>query len=303
MPTVVSIGDGIIDAVEFAPGQVKRFAGGAALNLAVGIARLGLDSVFVTRFGRDRDGFLIERHLREEGVRFLNPPNVDFTGVVSSTRKDGEPTYHFAPIMFRRRIAFTPAVREAIRSANAVVVNSFPFDDPVQVDALVDAFGTARGLVVVDPNPRPKLIADMAAYRAGAERAIAVAGLAKLSDEDIALLYGQPADAVADRLLALGVDTLLFTHGAGGASLRTRDGLSLAVPIAESEGDVVDTMGAGDATLATVIAGIVRSGLPKTQSGWETCLRLAMRVAAATCASPGGALQMPAGLGREAVDG
>ncbi len=36
------------------------------------------------------------------------------------------------------------------------------------------ALGEAAGLVVVDPNPRRNLIADMAAYRAGAEQAMAV---------------------------------------------------------------------------------------------------------------------------------
>ena len=41
----------------------------------------------------------------------FNPPNVDFTGVVRSTRTDGEPTYHFTPAMFRRRIFFERRVR------------------------------------------------------------------------------------------------------------------------------------------------------------------------------------------------
>lgn len=32
MPTVVSIGDGIVDAVEFTPGKTERFPGGARSN-------------------------------------------------------------------------------------------------------------------------------------------------------------------------------------------------------------------------------------------------------------------------------
>ena len=169
MPTVVSIGDGIIDAVELTPGSVERFPGGAALNLAVGIARLGLRSQFVTRFGLDRDGFLLDRYLREEGVQVLNSPNVDFTGVVSSSRRDGEPTYHFAPAMFRRRITFTDRALEAIAAADAVVVNSFPFDDPRQAEALVAALKQARGLVFVDQSPAQPDRRPLA-YRDGAER-------------------------------------------------------------------------------------------------------------------------------------
>jgi fructokinase len=295
VPTVLSIGDGIIDAVELAPGRVERFPGGAALNLAVGIARLGLTSQLATRYGLDRDGFLLDRYLRQEGVRVFNPPNVDFTGVVRSSREDGEPTYHFTPTMFRRRILFDEAMLQAIGSADAVAVNSFPFDNRRETDALVAALRRAGGLVVVDPNPRPRLIADIAAYRAGAERAMAVASIAKLSDEDALLLYDRPAGEVVDRLFAMGVEAVLLTHGSAGAGVASRAGLAVSVGIARSEGPVVDTMGAGDATLATAIAFILRRGMPSTEAAWHECLTEAMRVAAATCASPGGSLVLPAG--------
>jgi fructokinase len=293
MPTLLSIGDGIIDAVELAPGVVERFPGGAALNLAVDAARLGLNSQLVTRFGVDRDGFLLERYLRQEGVKIFNPPNVDFTGVVRSSRRDAEPTYHFTPVMFRRRISFSEAVIAAIASADAVAVNSFPFDNPREVDGLVAALRQASGLVVVDPNPRPNLIADVAAYRNGAERALAVASLAKVSDEDADLLYGWPAAQVTEHFFALGTKTVLFTHGSRGAGASTRTGLHASVPITRTQGPVLDTMGAGDATLATLIAYIFRHGMPSTKAEWLACLEQAMRVAAATCASPGGSLALP----------
>lgn len=292
-PTTISIGDGIIDAVELAPGHVDDLPGGAALNLAVGLARLGFTSGLVTRFGLDRYGFLIERYLRQEGVCFFNAPNVDFTGVAFSRRRNGEPTYEFTPEMYRRRIVFTEQVMIAVENAASVAVNSFPFDDARQTDALVEALGRAIGFTVVDPNPRPRLIHDMAAYRAGAERAMAKAALVKLGDEDAALFYGGDRDAATDRLFSLGVQTVLLTHGSEGASLRTRSGLSVSVPIAAQAKPIVDTMGAGDATLATVIAFILRQGLPGNAETWRQCLTEAMQVAATTCAHAGGGLMLP----------
>lgn len=293
MASVLSIGDGIIDAVELAPGQIDYLPGGAALNLAVGLSRLGLASQLVTRFGLDRYGFLIERYLREEGVRIFNAPNVDFTGVAFSRRRNGEPTYEFKPEMYRRRIAFTDDVMAAIGTADAVAVNSFPFDDASQTDALITALAQAKGLTVVDPNPRPRLIRDMAAYRAGAEKAMARAQLVKLSDEDTALFYDGDRDTTIRRLFDLGVETLLLTHGGEGASLHPRSGLSIAVPIAAQAEPVIDTMGAGDATLATVITFIVHQGLPQDTADWHACLSEAMLVAAATCAHAGGGLRLP----------
>jgi fructokinase len=293
MQSVLSIGDGIIDAVELAPGRTEYFPGGAALNLAVGIARLGLTSQLATRYGSDRYGFLIERYLREEHIQIFNAPNVDFTGIASSSRRNGEPTYEFTPSMFRRRIAFTDEVLQAIGEASAVAVNSFPFDDARQTDALVTALRKATGLVVVDPNPRPGLINDMAAYRRGAEKAMAHSALVKLSDEDVDLLYAGDRKAAVTRLFHLGVATLLHTHGAEGASIHTKSGVSVSADAAPRTKPIIDTMGAGDATLATVIAFILRQGMPESAGAWRDCLKEAMQVAGATCAHAGGALMLP----------
>jgi fructokinase len=293
MPGTVSIGDGIIDAVELETGAVSDVPGGAALNLAVGLARLGLASGLVTRFGADRHGFVIARYLREEGVRILNPPNVDPTGVAFSRRRNGEPNYEFSPAMFRRRIVFSDDVLQAIGAAEAVAVNSFPFDDARQTDTLVAALKEARGLVVVDPNPRPRLIADMPAYRQGAERAMAQAALVKMSDDDTGLFYGGDRTAVLARLFDLDVETVLLTHGNAGASLHMCSGAAVSVGIARMSRPIVDTMGAGDASLATVIAFILRQGLPAGTEAWRRCLKEAMQVAAATCAAPGGGLRLP----------
>ena len=115
----------------------------------------------------------------------------------------------------------------------------------------------------------------------------------KLGDEDADLFYDGDHTTAIDRLFGLGVETLLLTHGREGASLRTRSGLSVSVPIAALTKPIVDTMGAGDATLATVIAFILRQGMPGTTEAWRLCLTEAMQVAAATCAHAGGGLMLP----------
>ncbi len=293
MPTAISIGDCIIDAVEIGPGQTERHPGGAALNLAVGLSRLGLCSGLVARVGTDPDGFRLRRHLKDEGVRLFETPTVDSTGVVTSSRAGGEPTYSFGPVMFRRRIAFTDVTLCAMSKADAVAANTFPFDNPEQVEALVAAMRQARGLTIVDANPRSGVIADRMAFRDGAERVFACADIAKISDEDAELLYGGNEAYVVARLLSVGARAVLFTHGGKGAAIHTSDALEIRVPIADAAGPIKDTMGAGDATLATVIAFVLRQGLPRTAGAWRTCLEEAMRVAAATCRQIGGGLALP----------
>ncbi|MGA9850744.1 MAG: PfkB family carbohydrate kinase [Roseiarcus sp.] len=290
---VVVIGDGIIDAVQTSDAPPVLYPGGAALNLAVGLARLGLPSVLAGRIGLDRNGFRLMRYLREEGVRLINTPNADFTGVATSRRRGGEPSYEFTPSLFRRRIAFNSTLLKAVVEAPAVAVNSFSFGDSAQADALCEALEAAPGLKILDPNPRPRLIGDLDAFREGFEKTSARANLVKLSDEDARLFYGRDDDGLAESLFERGVEIVLLTRGKLGAGIFTRSGLNAATPATELAPPIVDTMGAGDATLASVIAFILVEGMPRDKEGWRACLKRAMDIAAATCRSAGGALVRP----------
>ena len=153
---VVVIGDGIIDAVQTSDAPSVLYPGGAALNLAVGLARLGVPSALAGRVGLDRNGFRLMRYLREEGVRLINTPNSDFTGVATSRRRGGEPSYEFTASLFRRRIAFNSTLLKAIIEAPAVAVNSFSFGDSAQADALCKALEAAPGLKILDPESAPE---------------------------------------------------------------------------------------------------------------------------------------------------
>ncbi|HWU27994.1 MAG TPA: PfkB family carbohydrate kinase, partial [Microbacterium sp.] len=92
----------------------------------------------------------------------------------------------------------------------------------------------------------------------------------------------------------LGVRAVLATAGADGAVLETEAG-KLTAPIAALPGRVVDTVGAGDATLAGVAEGLV-DGHPSSAAEWQALLDRAMLIAAATVRSEGGLLRTPESL-------
>ena len=290
---LVVIGDAIIDVLENDDGTFVRLPGGAALNLAVGLAVLGLPVVQLTTTGIDRDGGLLRRYLNERGVTMCRAPGADFTGVATSQRINGEPTYSFSPSMLRRHYSFGTAAITAMEHAPAVVVDTYPLDRPEQVDRLYDALSCATGLRVIDPNPRPALVGNVHDYRAGFERIASLAALVKVSDEDIDLLYGVSADRVVGQLLDSGATAVLHTRGAAGARLVRSDDIRINVPIAQTPGPVTDTLGAGDATLAVVVAGLLTCGIDAPAEALEALLTRAMQVAAATARAPGGLLRLP----------
>ena len=290
--TAVVIGDALIDEIRDASG-VRELVGGAALNVAVGLRRLDVETTLIAMVGVDEAGEHIRQYLRDHGVRLIESPSPRGSSrAVVTWSPAGEPQYAFNEAARGRSIRYDEAAREAIAAADVVAISCYPFDRPDEVDALVDALADAR--VAVDPNPRTGMMSDVAEFVRGFERVAARASLVKVGADDATLLYDGDLEALRARLRGLGADAVLATAGAEGAVLESDAGVFRA-PIASLPGPMVDTVGAGDATLAAVAAGLSQS-LPRSDAEWQQLLDRAMLIAAATCRAEGGLLRTPESL-------
>jgi fructokinase len=278
--TVVVIGDALIDEMRDEHGSVDA-PGGSALNVAVGLSILGVPAALIAMYGDDDDGRVLSAHLARYDVAEFAAPAPLGTGRAVSDRSEGEPRYSFNAASIARAIEFTPVVRSAIADADLVAISGFPFDDQEQFDELVDA--VAGTTVLLDPNPRSGFMRDASLFAANLERFAPSVRLLKIGEEDAQLLYGRPLDEVVG-FFALHT-AVLATAGAGGARLYER-GVSVSRPIVASPEPIVDTMGAGDATFASVIA-----SLSEGEGDWGTILDRAMAIAAATIRHHGGVLR------------
>lgn len=290
--SAVVIGDALIDEIRHDAG-VRELVGGAALNVAVGLRRLGVATTLIAMVGDDEAGRHIREYLSDHGVRLVESeaPHGSSRAVVQRAA-NGEPQYVFNEAAQRRSIRYSDEARPAIAGAGLVAISCFPFDVPAEVDALVEATAGAR--LAIDPNPRAGMLSDRDEFVRGFERVAAEADIVKVGADDAALLYGGDLDALRARLRALGVRAVLATEGAGGAILETDAGTT-AAPISELPGRIVDTVGAGDATLSAVAASLV-SGSPASLDEWNALLIRAMDIAAATCRAEGGLLRTPESL-------
>ncbi|MCU1474787.1 MAG: hypothetical protein JWQ92_2855 [Amnibacterium sp.] len=290
---VVVIGDALIDEIHDEAG-VRDVVGGAALNVAVGLARLGVPTTLVAMVAEDEDGATVRAFLGRFGVRLVATPAPRGTARAIATKSDGEARYDFNDAAVHRSIDFTGAARDALDAAPLVVVSCYPFDHDDLTDALLDAVEDPADRLVVDPNPRPALLSDVAAFVRNVDRVASAVRLVKLGDEDAALLYGTELDDAARRLQQDGARLVLATAGGRGASLHLPDG-RLDAPVAELPGPIVDTIGAGDATLAALTDALLRADREDGGDAlfWEGALQNAMIIAAATCRSEGPLLQLP----------
>ncbi|PCN48752.1 carbohydrate kinase [Curtobacterium sp. 'Ferrero'] len=249
-------GEALVDVVHGDSGRgddVREVPGGSPANVALGLARLGCDVEFATRFADDERGRRIAEHLRASGVR-IAPGSAGAGRTSTATVRlgpGGQPRYEFDITWDLPGLDETPAWLH--------VGSIAAFLEP-GADSVLDAArqtSAAGGSVSFDPNVRPALLGPRAEVLARVEELSALASVAKLSDEDAAWLWPElgDADAVLDRVLALGAGLAVVTAGSAGSVLASPTH-RVHVPAAHTS--VVDTVGAGDTYTAALVWQLTR---------------------------------------------
>ncbi|MFD1714138.1 PfkB family carbohydrate kinase [Amnibacterium flavum] len=252
MTDVLVIGEALVDIVVSARG-IEEHPGGSPANVALGLGRFGAEVTLLTAIAPDERGRAIAVHLEQSGVVILPESySADRTSsaIATISADDGSADYTFDVLWDPSRTVLDIAPR--IVHTGSIAAFLQPGADTVRAHVReLDA-----DEVTFDPNIRPALIGDRIGAVATFEETAALATAVKLSDEDAAWLYPDAsADEVLDRILAIGPRLAVITRGADGAVLAIPDG---RVEVAAVSVDVVDTIGAGDTYMASLIDSLLR---------------------------------------------
>jgi len=270
--------------------------GGSPFNMAVGLARLGQAVAFAGGISTDAFGQRLLRALEDEGVdvdwvqRFTAPSTLS----VVTTDAYGVPAYAFHGAQAADRLlaarplmALPPRMRVLQLGSYAMVV------EPIAATLLrLVEREHGRMLVAYDPNVRLNVEPSRERWRSALEWMAQRTHLLKLSAEDAALLYpGEELEALAHRWLAQGVALVVITRGELGALAVTAQG---STRTGAPELAVVDTVGAGDAFQAALLAWLAEHDALTPQAlrslgrpDLEAALDFATRAAAITCSRRG----------------
>jgi fructokinase len=288
-------GEALYDVVPAEGDRLAGHPGGGPFNAARTIARLEAPVAYLGRLSNDRFGMRLERILVDDGVHLESIVRTDDPTTLALAELDdsGSVTRYRFYAAGTSAAGLTP--QEALaalpsRVATLLVGTLGLVLEPMAtaLEAVVERLaGTA--LVAVDPNCRPWVIQDPAAYRGRLGRLLRQSDLVKLSEEDIGWLDPDRPPVEATRaLLDEGPPVALLTRGGDGAVVIAPDREAAVEP---PPVNVVDTIGAGDAFAGGFLAwwhaeGLGRAALADFDAVVEGA-RFACLVAARTCERPG----------------
>ncbi len=271
-------------------------AGGAPFNVAVGLARLDQQAAFASKVSTDHFGLYLRERIEKESIdaRFVVPSDAQTT-LAFVANEQGEPVFVFYGDNTADTLLTFDELPTTLFEETAILhfggISLLRGVTPLAVLEIVERL-KGHALLSFDPNIRPGLVRDAPAYRALLDRFFSLADIVKVSAADMAWLApAQPVEQVARDLLARGPAMVVVTQGGKGV-LALRDEDRFSIPGFSVQ--VVDTVGAGDAFSAGMLAGLAdqhvtsRSALQNMPAKeLAATLRYGAAVAALTCTRPG----------------
>ena len=263
---MVALGELVIDMVPVAgAGGERLFAakpGGAPGNVAAGVARLGLRAAMLSTVGPGHLGDLLIAALAQAGVdtRGIVRAGVETTALaVVSVDAKGERDF----VLYREgcadaSFAADEVALDVVRASRVIHVGSLSLATPLSAGAQRLAIATAidaGALISADVNFRPAIWRDREAMLATGREAIAGADIVKVNEAELYGLAGMDdLFAAARAIWHPRLKVLAVTRGAEGAEIFTP---TLHCHVPGFAVAVVDTVGCGDAFVASLLAGLI----------------------------------------------
>jgi 2-dehydro-3-deoxygluconokinase len=262
-PRVVTAGETMVLVVPPSPGRLRHATsailsiGGAESNVAIGLARLGVPSSWVSALGEDELGELVLHRVRAEGVdtgavrRVPDRP----TGLYLREEVAGAlRVYYYRAGSAAATLApgaFDPAVLDGAAFLHLTGITGAL--SPESAEFLPWAARTAREAgvrVSYDVNYRSRLW-DPAAARAASEALLPHVDVLLVGDEEARALWGWDEETCLERFAGAGPGEVVLKLGARGC-VASVDGERLTSPGFPAR--QVDPIGAGDAFAAGYLA-------------------------------------------------
>jgi fructokinase len=291
---IVVCGEALIDVIHNGDGTQRAVPGGGPFNAARALARLGVPTSFLGHLSDDQYGRELAELLRSDGASLdlatFGPERT--TMARAHVDSEGLAEYQFvvqgtsAP-----QLTLSMLPERLSPDVNALHLGTLGMVLEPMASTLAEFIHRERDarVVMLDPNVRAGLIPDDV-YRERLRDAMSRSTIVKASEDDLVWMFpGVGYRDAAEQLLGSGVRLVVVTLGSAGSFGAHRD---LRISVEAVPAHVVDTIGAGDAFGAALLAWLHDNGHLERDLTLESdqllaALQYACAAAAITCSRAG----------------
>lgn len=243
----------------------EKIIGGAPLNVALRIRSFGYPVAMISAVGNDEDGKILKEYIDQEGIDIsgISILNNYKTGLVDvSINESGSATYVIEYPSAWDKIEATDTMHDIVSKTDVFVYGSLVCRDEVSKSSLLKLLANNEAFKVFDANLRPPHY-NLVTLK----RLMVAADLIKFNDEElleIAAHLGSISKSIEENIRFISKHTqteaICVTKGKHGAVLLWKGKLYYNAGFLV---EVVDTVGAGDSFLASLITKLLGEGNPQ----------------------------------------
>jgi fructokinase len=264
LPSIVCFGEVLWDLLPTGP-----VAGGAPMNVAFHTHQLGMKSTIISKVGNDQLGGSLTQLLKEKGIStsLIQQDYTFATGTVNvSLDEHGSPEYEIVSPVAWDYIHADNKAKDIIQASDALIFGSLACRTDCNKKTLLSYLPLAS-IRIFDVNLRQSFFSQ-----ALIEELLLQADIVKVNHEELDLIAkwngftGNDESRLAQLRKKFGIDVLLLTRGDKGAACLYEQGFfqHAGFPV-----QVEDTIGSGDAFLATFTASLLNG------ESYDVCLKKA----------------------------
>ncbi|MEL7429084.1 MAG: carbohydrate kinase [Pseudomonadota bacterium] len=262
---ILCCGEALIDMIPANDGKAFiPHTGGSVFNTAIGLGRQGIPTGLLSGISRDLFGSQLHDALRESNVetgyliRSDRPTTLAFVKLV-----DGKASYAFYDENTAGRMLSESDLPQHLSGKPKAL---FFGGISLAVEPCAEAYlefllrHSPNHLVMVDPNIRPSFITDEPRYRERLAHVLSRADIIKISEEDLDWISRSEVsrEMKVQSILEQGPSLVCLTRDSEGALIFDKNGVRAEASVSGVK--VVDTVGAGDAFNAGILAMLHRGG-------------------------------------------
>jgi len=313
---VICIGEALIDRIRNKSNQgFTDFLGGAPANVACGLRKLKIDSIFMGSLGNDDYGKKFISQFDQLGVNldFLQLDNDSSTRVVNVDRDQFgdrffsgfEETSHscYADEVLSKRLIEKEILnlQKSFLETKYLVTGTILLSSPISAETIFFLLAQAKKFevkIVIDLNWR-EVFWDHSSFSSKIskdqrlnliKKFLNHSNVLKLAREEATLFFEDVNPLLISQQLSSRPDVII-TDGKNPVSWYI-NGLQGITETPTSQ-KIVDTTGAGDAFLAGLISKFISSGYPSNELEIEDCIKFAGVCGLLTCLGEGAIEQQP----------